>query len=354
MPPLPRRLPVALPSRRAFTTSRPLLKKPPAPAEDNSSEEGGRLTQQGVRAELHKEAQRRLVADYEKWVETAGQNFKYPLFNEPNYAGSYDPITWERKQLMGAQDVPFPANRHFRVHPVLSDEFREAIWESVVEKGRSVRQTSMMFGVSLERVAAVVRLKAVEKKWVEKEKPLATFLTKCLASMMPVTHLPSHITDNASKDSKDSNKPARASRNHENIQELLVHPFSTAQAFIPASESHRFTREDAGKHFGLPATDDAVPHPSLIQLARDQNAKMDQRELVARQAERDRLEVEKKEEGERKKKEIAEKSGTVVENGRWQWRLQEAETGKVGIRYGVPHQDRKRGQYKVPRKVVVP
>ena len=42
---------------------------------------------------------------------------------------------------------------------------------------------------------------------------------------------------------------------------------------------------------------------------------------------------------------------TVVERGRWRWRVTEAETGKVGFRYGVPHEDRKKGQVKIPTRV---
>lgn len=41
----------------------------------------------------------------------------------------------------------------------------------------------------------------------------------------------------------------------------------------------------------------------------------------------------------------------VLESGRWRWKIQEAETGKVGYRYGVPHEDRKKGQVKIPTKV---
>lgn len=172
--------------------------------------------------------------------------------------------------------------------------------------------------------------------------------------MMLVNELPPSLADPTANivSSKDKRTP-RSIRHHESIQDLPVHPFATAQTFVPTSESHPFNRADAAAEFGLPVTDQAVPHPALIQLAADQNAGLSHRELVARQVERDRLEAEQKEERERKKKEAKEKEGTVVEKGRYQWRLMEAETGKVGIRYGVPHQDRKRGQHKVPKRVIV-
>lgn len=44
---------------------------------------------------------------------------------------------------------------------------REEIYSRVKTQGKSVRQVSAELAVSLERVAAVVRLKAVEKEWVD-------------------------------------------------------------------------------------------------------------------------------------------------------------------------------------------
>ena len=63
--------------------------------------------------------------------------------------------------------VPFPMNRQFRSQNVLSEELKDAIYERVMERGHSVRNVSAVLGVEMNRVAAVVRLKAVEKKWEE-------------------------------------------------------------------------------------------------------------------------------------------------------------------------------------------
>ncbi len=60
---------------------------------------------------------------------------------------------------------PFPANRHFNSDPVLSESFREMIWRRAVPGGESLKVLSAEIGVDLRRVAAVVRLKEVEKKW---------------------------------------------------------------------------------------------------------------------------------------------------------------------------------------------
>lgn len=64
--------------------------------------------------------------------------------------------------------IPFPMNRQFRSQHVLSEELKDAIYERVMVRGDSVRNVSAALGVEMNRVAAVVRLKAVEKEW-EKE-----------------------------------------------------------------------------------------------------------------------------------------------------------------------------------------
>ena len=65
-----------------------------------------------------------------------------------------------------AEDLrPFPMNRQFRSQPVLSEELKDAIYEEIMEKGQSVRSVSADLGVEMNRVGAVVRLKAVEKEW---------------------------------------------------------------------------------------------------------------------------------------------------------------------------------------------
>lgn len=65
-----------------------------------------------------------------------------------------------------AQDLmPFPMNPQFRSQHVLSEELKDAIYEMVMVDGKSVRDVSAKLGVEMNRVGAVVRLKAVEKEW---------------------------------------------------------------------------------------------------------------------------------------------------------------------------------------------
>lgn len=104
------------------------------------------------------------------WVNGPGAVFKQAGEEGPKYISAYDKYTWERKELetdSPALVTPYPHNRSFRSQPVLSDQMREEIYSRVQIQGKSVRQVSAELAVSLDRVAAVVRLKAVEKEWVD-------------------------------------------------------------------------------------------------------------------------------------------------------------------------------------------
>jgi transposase-like protein len=50
---------------------------------------------------------------------------------------------------------------------VLSQELREELYRQVADRGADITSVSAAFGVSIQRVAAVVRLMSVEKKWIE-------------------------------------------------------------------------------------------------------------------------------------------------------------------------------------------
>ena len=74
--------------------------------------------------------------------------------------------------------MPFPMNREFRSQSVLSEQHKDAIYRKVIEQGKSVRDVSAMLGVEMRRVAAVVRLKAVEIEWEEQVcSPFFSFYT---------------------------------------------------------------------------------------------------------------------------------------------------------------------------------
>lgn len=81
---------------------------------------------------------------------------------ELNYAGP-EALPPERPEDL----VPFPLNKRFRSQAVLSEELKDEIWNRVVLQGKSVQTVSTELLVDMRRVGAVVRLKTVEKQWVE-------------------------------------------------------------------------------------------------------------------------------------------------------------------------------------------
>lgn len=161
--------------------------------------------------------------------------------------------------------------------------------------------------------------------------------------------------------SKAENKGKRPIT-HEPINDLIVHPATRQQLFVPVSESRHFTRVDAGKAFDnnlLPA-DARIPHPELVQAERElaEGLTFEQRTKLAEE----RLQVEDAEKRKQEAKKQAElRALKVVPKRRWDFVFQDVSVESVGRdgrshkgvgwRYGVPHQDRKKGQVKIPTKV---
>ncbi|KAI4650937.1 hypothetical protein J4E93_003294 [Alternaria ventricosa] len=253
-----------------------------------------------------------------------------------------------------AEDLrPFPLNQYFRSQPVLSEDLREAIWRRVKKDGATVSLASVEFGVSNERVGAVVRLKQMEKEWIAQGKTLALPYSKAVLSMLPTTpHIDTSLPGNKNK------RPIT----HEPINDLAVHPATRQQLFVPVAESRQFTREDAGKAFDntlLPA-DARIPHPELVQAERELQSGLsfEERKKLAEQ----RFEQEQaKKRQEEKRKEEELRAMKVVPQRRWDFVFKDVSVeaagrdgrgaAAAGWRYGVPHQDRKRGIPKIPTKV---
>ena len=150
---------------------------------------------------------------------------------------------------------------------------------------------------------------------------------------------------------------------HESINDLHVHPYTRQQIFVPTSESRAFTREDAAKTFHpslLPA-DDRIAHPELVQIAKWENEGYDRNTRLRLTRERDAEAARVREEKARKQAEWERRTQVVVPGRRWDFRFQDISAevvGKdgrgrkaVGVRYGMPHEDRKKGQVKIPTKV---
>jgi hypothetical protein len=71
------------------------------------------------------------------------------------------------KSLKAKARKPFQQNNTFFSMPVLSEGLKEHIYTYVTLDGHSIKKTSEHFGVSIDRVAAVVRMKQIERNWVK-------------------------------------------------------------------------------------------------------------------------------------------------------------------------------------------
>ena len=71
--------------------------------------------------------------------------------------------------------APFPENSHFRSERVLSESARELLWEAVMVQGLPLKAVSARYSVDVRRVAAVVRMMEVEKRWVAEVSLFSSF-----------------------------------------------------------------------------------------------------------------------------------------------------------------------------------
>ncbi|KAK6335929.1 hypothetical protein TWF730_003304 [Orbilia blumenaviensis] len=240
-------------------------------------------------------------------------------------------IDWEGIKERGGRYTPFPLNQMFHAHPVISTEFREEIVLRMKAE-RSVRRISAELNCEMERVAAVIRLMEVERRWVEQNRPLCTEMQSRIHSMMPLT-------------------PYTPFPRHESITDLPIHPSTNNQLFLSVPESMSFTRQHASEALGLLPADVRMPHSELIEVERMKQAGVSIEDMVKVESEREEREMKEIKE-KRERRERREGAGKVVETERFRFRLKPASAGSVGHRYGVPAEDRKRGVVKIPTRVV--
>lgn len=239
-------------------------------------------------------------------------------------------IDWDLARKR-AEYAPFPSNPSFKVHPVISTEFREQIYLRM-KADRSVKRISAELNCELERVAAVIRLKEIEKRWIEQNRPLCTEMQKCVHAMMPVTQYTPFPQ-------------------HESITDLRIHPATNNQLFLAVPESLPFNRKDAAEALGILPADIRMPHSELIEVERMKQAGVEVQEMIKIETEREQREAEEaKAKRERREKRLG--AAKVVETERFRFRLKPANAAAVGYRYGVPAEDRKRGINKIPTRVV--
>lgn len=135
----------------------------------------------------------------EEWLSGPGTVFKSHIPRSTNYLTSYDmngnPISGRGNRRAGksaesslSEDAnkedkdaddktlsgpsrnelrPFPQNPAFISESILSEDLRNEIYRCVIEMGMSVRAVSVLFGVDMRRVGAVIRLVELEKRMVK-------------------------------------------------------------------------------------------------------------------------------------------------------------------------------------------
>lgn len=113
-----------------------------------------------------------------QWLRTAGRAHR-DVTKPNNYVQSTFGARGRDKDD-GGKDIPFPLNPEFRSQPVLSEEARETIWRNVMVDGQPLKVVSARYSVDMRRVAAVVRMKTIEKQW---EAEVSIFLL-----FLPVVH----------------------------------------------------------------------------------------------------------------------------------------------------------------------
>lgn len=91
----------------------------------------------------------------QEWLRKRGKELKTHTPGQVNYLGGES----------GSKMRPFPSNPAFISQPVLSEEAREMIWHKVMVNWEGIKAVSAELGVDQRRVAAVVRMKEVEKDW---------------------------------------------------------------------------------------------------------------------------------------------------------------------------------------------
>ncbi|KAK4143531.1 eukaryotic mitochondrial regulator protein-domain-containing protein [Dichotomopilus funicola] len=288
----------------------------------------------------------RLRRQFVDWLENRGSRFRKNEEHRPNYIGA--------SMNRGAdRNLVFNHNPYFLSQPVLSEPAREMIWKAVMVEGAPLKAVSADNGVDVRRVAAVVRMKEIEKRMEREEKPLAYAYARAISTMVPQDHLKPRQDEDGRYKKID----------FEPINDIHIHTATMRQLFVPTSESRQFTRADAARAFGdhiLPP-DEKMRIPELVQKERNIANGMDERDaqdlFLKETAESEQAYAE----AQRKRAEAEEARKTRVNTDRFEFRFETFDSEAVGPtgrarhatgwRYGAPLLDRKRGQIKIPTSV---
>ncbi|BGO98088.1 hypothetical protein RTG_01289 [Rhodotorula toruloides ATCC 204091] len=178
-PQLPR---VASAPARAFaSSSRRAAEESANPDADTSSSaaQAGPAAGQDGGAAPTEEIKPGTKITYSKWMRTSeAQRYRRPTPGKPNWIG----------------ETPFPMNPSFNPLPPLADTIKERIYTAYAYNIRIkdatdkqvVRAVSSKFGVSMDRVRAIIRLKELEEQWRKEGKALQTNLLKGMEEVLGV------------------------------------------------------------------------------------------------------------------------------------------------------------------------
>ncbi|KAJ3009929.1 UNVERIFIED_CONTAM: hypothetical protein HDU68_002415 [Siphonaria sp. JEL0065] len=108
----------------------------------------------------------------EKWLRSEGLKYK----NQP------------QAKFIGPKGTPFPMNPLFKPVPPLSDATRQEIFDAYISnpEAESPLKLATRFGISIARVQAVLRLKALQKKMEQTNKPIQVQLTHHMERLLRV------------------------------------------------------------------------------------------------------------------------------------------------------------------------
>ncbi|KAK4058487.1 hypothetical protein OIO90_000649 [Microbotryomycetes sp. JL221] len=115
---------------------------------------------------------------FRAWLNGDGARFRHGIKGKTNWIG----------------DTPFPLNPSFRPLPPLADSIKSRIFNAytynIVTKDATdsqvVRAISHKFGVAMDRVRAIIRLKELEQTWKQQGKSLQTELLRGMESHLGV------------------------------------------------------------------------------------------------------------------------------------------------------------------------
>ncbi|OAP56954.1 hypothetical protein AYL99_09066 [Fonsecaea erecta] len=324
-------------------------------------------------------SQTKLREQFWLWLRGPGENFRHPLPGSTNYLSAYDRRGNLIRRGRGQEASGESEKEKSSEDAVTADE--EALEAAATEHEQEYKLPKE----TLEDLRPFPWNKNFGK-------PLAIPYARAVHGMVPLTTL--------NPTTRLPDEP------HESINDLEQHPLTFPQIFYPASESRAFNRTDAGRVFSgaprlsdeqenaidegaheawqdsrpeiigrpghtrtvLKPADSRIPHPHLIAFEKDkQDRSLTPLERRARHRERLEKDEERRRALKAKLQEEEESKRTRIDVGRWQFVVTEVQStrqgtgldgrgsgkGAVGQRYGVPSQERKKGQVKIPTKVDV-